>query len=144
MNFFPGTLAAQDGGRARVEALGAVLGLEAAPAAEVRPAGGSERSAALPRARAPEGRQVVVGIRPEDLEMTSARDADVQARVDVVEPLGRESLLHLVAIGEPGDPVVELQALTGPGTAIEPGSKVGLRLRRERIHLFDPATEERI
>jgi multiple sugar transport system ATP-binding protein len=131
MNFFPGKLTLLDGGGSRIDALGATIGLEAARAPE-------ERSTK-------QAREVVVGMRPEDAQIVRPADADLQATVDVVEPLGRETLLHLVLREQRGAPATELRVLTGAGTAgVEPGSKVGLRFRRERIHLFDPATEMRL
>lgn len=137
MNFFPGKLTPLDGGGSRIDALGATIGLEAARPQEAR--------AELQRPGGAQVREVVVGIRPEDAQIVRPADADLQATVDVVEPLGRETLLHLVLREERGTPATELRVLTGAGTAgVEPGSKVGLRFRRERIHLFDPATEMRL
>ncbi len=71
-------------------------------------------------------------------------EADAMARVDLVEPLGREVLLHLVVSGAQDETPMELRVLAGAGSAVEPGAAVGLRLRRDRIHLFDAATEERL
>jgi multiple sugar transport system ATP-binding protein len=99
---------------------------------------------ALDGGRAREPRAVVVGIRPEDIEVVEPADGDLLARADVVEPLGRESLLHLVTGERAGDPQAELRVLAAAPTPVRPGARIGLRLRRERIHLFDPSTEERL
>ena len=86
----------------------------------------------------------MVGIRPEDIAIVNPAEADVLALVDVVEPLGREILLHVVPSNRQGEPGTELRVLTGAGGAVEAGATLGLRLRRDRIHLFDPTTEERL
>ena len=146
MNFFPGKLVPQSPGGARVEALGAVVQIE--PKARTRPgAGATSASSGVDR----EPRPVVVGIRPEHLEIVSPADADLLAVADVVEPLGREILVHLVTDGPRGsaraprgDAGVELRALAGAGAAVQPGARVGLRLRRDSLHLFDPSTEVRL
>jgi ABC-type sugar transport system ATPase subunit len=126
MNFLPALLTAAPGG-AKLDALGGALRLELAGIAAPGP-----------------GTRVLLGIRPEDLEITPPGSADLDARVDIVEPLGRESLLHLVAEGTPDESPVEIRVLA-PGTASPaPGEKVGLRLQRDRVHLFDQDTEARI
>ena len=96
------------------------------------------------RLAAEESRAVRIGIRPEDFEAVAPGDGDLDARVDVAEPLGKDLLLHvLVAAGAANQPV-ELRVLSTPASGIGPDRMIGLRLRRDRIHLFDPATEKRI
>ncbi|MFB3910191.1 MAG: ABC transporter ATP-binding protein [Candidatus Eisenbacteria bacterium] len=117
---------------------------------------------------------VIAGVRPEDLEIVDAEEgaaADLLARVDLVEPLGREHLLHLFREGAvpdggagrasgggggtmgPGAAAgagagsgagAELRVLAEPSRRIAAGARIGLRLRRDRLHLFDPGSEERI
>jgi multiple sugar transport system ATP-binding protein len=151
MNLLRGTLAPVDGG-IRIEALGGALRLQlpragvggaGAPGVRERPDGvqpGVEEYG-RPGARA---RDVFIGIRPEDVEIVGRAEADLLAQADVVEPLGRELLLHVVVTGMRGDATDPLRVLAGAGTDVVPGSALGLRLRRDRLHFFDAATEERL
>jgi ABC-type sugar transport system ATPase subunit len=82
--------------------------------------------------------------RPEDLDIAGAGAADFQVHVDVVEPLGKESLLHVLAPQREGSAPVELRVLAPGGAAPRSGATLGVRLRRDRLHLFDPATERRL
>jgi ABC-type sugar transport system ATPase subunit len=87
----------------------------------------------------PEGRAVTLGIRPELLHLTPTEGADLVGRVDVVEPLGNTTLLH-VAIGEGAD----LRALVPDFPRDRAGDEVGLRLDRGGIHFFDSENGLRI
>jgi multiple sugar transport system ATP-binding protein len=89
-------------------------------------------------------RAVRVGIRPEDLDVVEGSRADVLARVDVAEPLGKDLLLHAIVETSGGAPPVDLRVLSTPSSGIAPDATIGLRLRRDRLHLFDPGTEARI
>ena len=90
------------------------------------------------------GGNAIVGVRPEDLLLAAAGDGDMAARIDLVEPLGRESLVHLVLepAGEEGP--LSVLALTPGGFQAEAGAKVGLRVRPGKVHYFDARSEERI
>ena len=86
------------------------------------------------------GKEVVVGVRPEDIEDLSAAQRNgqlaVDARVEVVEFLGNELQLHLNAEGKPFVARVSTDTRTRPGAPI----RVGFDLRK--MHVFDRATEE--
>jgi len=89
------------------------------------------------------GSDVVVGFRPEDLELTNGagpQDDAVQipARVDVVEYLGNQELLHADADG------TEILALVPSEKRCAPGDKVAFTIPSKKLHLFDPETEERL
>ncbi len=91
------------------------------------------------------GREVIIGVRPEDLyEILPAGDAvqfaRVPARVVTVEPLGAETLL-VVSLGVSND---ELIARIGRDTALRVGDNLELALDTAAIHLFDPATTKAI
>jgi len=96
------------------------------------PAEGAETSATE--------RDVVVGIRPEHVELVAAQAGDLAAQVDVVEPLGRETILHVLAGAEPGSP---MQLVVPGGAAPRPGDVVGLKLRRGSLHFYDAGTDQR-
>ena len=92
-------------------------------------------------------RETLLGIRPESIELADHEPADINARIDVIEPLGKEVLIHVTPCvkkeGEsPGDKASRMRVLTRWTTLGEPGTVVGLRFRREEIHLFDRRTEE--
>ncbi len=74
-----------------------------------------------------------LGIRPEHLSPTLADDGDFQARVEIVEDLGAESLVYL----QTGlmDDALTMRVIAG--TDLNPGDHVGVRIDRNCLHLFD-------
>jgi multiple sugar transport system ATP-binding protein len=88
------------------------------------------------------GREVVVGFRPEDLELADGATGDgavlIPARVDVVEYLGNQELLHADAEG------TEVVALVPSARRCAPGDRVEFALPPSKLHLFDPETEDRL
>jgi ABC-type sugar transport system ATPase subunit len=90
-------------------------------------------------ATGPEG-NVTLGIRPQDIELVPPGEADASGRIDVLEPLGSTTLLY-VRVGDPGL-VLRVLASASPELALD--QVVGLRVRRDRVHVFDPATGVRI
>jgi ABC-type sugar transport system ATPase subunit len=84
--------------------------------------------------------EVVVGVRPERLEIGADGDAGIRVKLRVVESLGHEQLL--VCDAEDGSPVV---ARIDPDvTAPAEGSTVTLTAEAAHVHLFDAETTERI
>jgi multiple sugar transport system ATP-binding protein len=86
------------------------------------------------------GRDVVMGIRPENLHdedvyMHSMSDSVVDARVEIVEMLGSETLLHMM-IGD-----VEFTAKVNPRSKARAGDIVKIAFDTNKIHLFDRETE---
>ncbi len=83
-----------------------------------------------------------LGLRPEGLALDpNGQDSEpgiVTAGVDLTEPLGAETLLH-VTLGEDAI-VVRLPMSQGP----QPGERVRLRLTGVGTHLFDPESEQRV
>jgi len=89
------------------------------------------------------GREVVFGIRPEDLrtpEMVreDRTEASFPGKVRVREPLGDELIIYADCAGE------EVVAKLDPHLSIEPGQEITLIAAMERMHLFDPETEAAI
>jgi multiple sugar transport system ATP-binding protein len=122
MNFFPATVATE-AGRSVADTGFAKVPLDA-------------------RAERAGGRDVMVGIRPEDIHDLSREAQDgklpVDATVEVVEYLGNELQLHLVADGRSFVARVPTDTQTQPGATL----RIGFDLRK--THLFDKATEEAI
>ncbi|HUG04938.1 MAG TPA: sn-glycerol-3-phosphate ABC transporter ATP-binding protein UgpC [Candidatus Limnocylindria bacterium] len=88
------------------------------------------------------GRDVVLGLRPEDIHDLSRQPQDgrlpVETKVEVVEYLGNELQLYLAADGQTFVARVAADTQTQPGAAL----RVGFDLRK--VQLFDKATEEAI
>jgi multiple sugar transport system ATP-binding protein len=82
------------------------------------------------------GGAATLGIRPEDVRLASGAPTDehnvARARVELVEPLGSETVVH-ASIG-----AQEIVARVPPGTVAEPGDDTLLGFDTGRVHLFDP------
>jgi multiple sugar transport system ATP-binding protein len=79
-----------------------------------------------------EGRQATLGIRPRAFELANQPDAStLAATVDIIEPMGAETLLHLLADGN------DLRAVVDRRVRVAVGAKVHVRLRRSQTHVFD-------
>jgi multiple sugar transport system ATP-binding protein/alpha-glucoside transport system ATP-binding protein len=95
--------------------------------------GGRALLAGRPLALGPDAaRAVTLGIRPEHLRLAGEGEAQLSARVEVVEQFGESALVHCVdaAIGP-----VTVKLDGAPNVA--PGSVVHLALPPEHLHLFD-------
>jgi multiple sugar transport system ATP-binding protein len=93
------------------------------------------------RLRAHLGRQLMLGIRPEDLHIAQAGDPaglTFNSRVEVVEKLGSEILLD-VRVGD--DSMV---AAVDPTTQAKAQDQLRLAVNPERLHFFDARTEAAI
>jgi len=88
------------------------------------------------------GKDVIVGMRPEDIHDLGRTSAEgklpIDATVEVVEYLGNELQLHLSAAGQAFVARVSTDTQTRPGAAL----RVGFDLRK--VHFFDTSTEEAI
>jgi multiple sugar transport system ATP-binding protein len=123
----------------------------------------------LPGVAAGGGRKLVVGIRPEHLTVAGDGDANrettLAARVELVEALGNESLVHFStdarrvrrkggawtpdadahASGDiAGASASEGVARVDPRVPVAAGDRVGLAVDVERLHFFDGETGEAI
>jgi len=86
------------------------------------------------------GKQLEIGFRPEDLEIANgAGDSGAvrfPAKVDVVEYLGNQELLHADAEG------TEIVALVSSEQKVQVGDNLEFTIATDKLHLFDPETEE--
>ena len=111
---------------------------------------------------------VIVGIRPEDIEdaalVPSANGSSLEARVTLAEAMGAEVIAHfpvaarsaaghasVVAARDSESPVLEgfddgamLTARLGARSAARSGESLRVTIDAERLHYFDPETEEAI
>ncbi len=85
---------------------------------------------------------MTLGIRPHDIGIVAAGQGDLDALVDVVEPRGSELLVYLRLGGGGGGP--EVRVIAPPDLDVAPDRTVGLRLDRERLHVFDTASGRRV
>jgi multiple sugar transport system ATP-binding protein len=84
---------------------------------------------------------VIMGLRTEDITVVNGQEvfpADWKAEgiVEVVEPLGSETNLHLDLLG------TKLVARCDGGRTIKAGDRVPLALNLNHLHIFDAASEQ--
>ncbi|HEY5896522.1 MAG TPA: sn-glycerol-3-phosphate ABC transporter ATP-binding protein UgpC [Burkholderiales bacterium] len=121
----------------RVEQVGAPLEVYARPATTfVAGFIGSPPMNLLPQER--DGRRVLFGIRPEHLEPCAESDAQMVAEVDLIEPLGADTLVY-GHVGQGVRVAARLHASSPARTG-----RLGLRYRPADAHYFDAATGARI
>ncbi|AFK06541.1 ATPase component of ABC-type sugar transporter [Mesotoga prima MesG1.Ag.4.2] len=89
------------------------------------------------------GKDITFGIRPEDIydKMYAVAPKDeytVKGSVDVVEPLGSETLIHANIHGD------DIVAKVDPKSRAVAGDKMDLVFDMSMMHLFDPETEENV
>ena len=93
------------------------------------------------RLRGHVGRQITLGVRPEDITVATAADADqpcFDAVIEVVEQLGSEILLDM-KVGE-GLMVASIE----PNLRVKVRDRLRLAMRPSRLHVFDAKTEAAI
>ncbi|HEY7451460.1 MAG TPA: sn-glycerol-3-phosphate ABC transporter ATP-binding protein UgpC [Candidatus Limnocylindria bacterium] len=89
-------------------------------------------------ANRPSGSTLVLGFRPEHLDIVDGGGDvfAVPAQVDVVEFMGSEELIHAKAEG------VEVVAIIPSAREVRAGDRVNLGLALDKLHVFDPDTEQ--
>ena len=95
--------------------------------------GNDTRSITLPSSGpTASGASITLGARPEHIEVVDEIQADLFITVNLVEQLGGETYLYGSAPGLP-----ELTVRQDGQARYDRNQRVGLRLRREALHLFD-------
>ncbi|MGE0826450.1 MAG: ABC transporter ATP-binding protein [Candidatus Binatia bacterium] len=87
-------------------------------------------------------RTVVLGVRPHDLKIIPAADAQVRGIVDVMEPHGSETVVY-VRIGETLT-VSSMRVVVSADLPLQEGQAVGLQFPGDRLHFFAPESGERV
>ncbi|HLE58114.1 MAG TPA: sn-glycerol-3-phosphate ABC transporter ATP-binding protein UgpC [Candidatus Limnocylindria bacterium] len=90
-------------------------------------------------ARRPAGSELVLGFRPESLELGDHGGNGamrIPAGVDVVEYMGDQELLHAQVEG------IEIVALVPSDQRVQVGQQVDFWLGQDKVRLFDPETEQ--
>ena len=91
-----------------------------------------------------EGREIIAGMRPEDLRPAPSRDGGAQepfafsARLEYAEPVGNEIFLNLRF------DAIDLVARVAPMPLPSDGTIVTMRYAPERLHFFDASSGARI
>jgi ABC-type sugar transport system ATPase subunit len=83
----------------------------------------------------------LAGIRPHDIDLTAGDTGDVTGRVEILEPLGATTLVHVRIDGAPAT-LARVVVQANPRIAI--GDRVGLVIRHDRLHFFDESTGRRL
>jgi multiple sugar transport system ATP-binding protein len=97
---------------------------------------GQQAKAADSRA---DGANVLIGFRPEHIEMANGQESDAvrfPAKVDVVEYLGNEELIHAQTEGN------EIVALLPSDKKVAVGDTVNFAVPMDKLHIFDPDSEK--
>jgi multiple sugar transport system ATP-binding protein len=88
--------------------------------------------------RLPPGSKVTLGIRPRSIELIGEPQPDsIVAEVDLVEPMGAETLLHVVGPGR------ELRVIVDQHVNARVGERLNLRFKSGQTHVFD-GSERRV
>lgn len=85
----------------------------------------------------PNGADVLIGFRPEHIEVGNGQTSAVRfpATVDVVEYLGNDELIHAKSEGN------EIIALIPSAKGVNVGDNVEFAVPMEKLHIFDPESE---
>jgi sn-glycerol 3-phosphate transport system ATP-binding protein len=122
----------------RVEQIGAPLEVYARPASTFVAAFiGSPPMNLIPAER--DGRRVLLGIRPEHLEPCAPAEAMLTADIDLIEPLGADTLIYGHVDGEGTRVAARLHA-----SAAARAGRLPLRYRPADAHYFDAASGTRL
>jgi len=84
------------------------------------------------------GRKVMVGVRPEHLTPCAPSAASIVGRVEMVEALGADTLVHVAVAGR--SVIARLQH----GTQAVVGEPIALAAAAERVYLFDVESGQRL
>jgi multiple sugar transport system ATP-binding protein len=84
-------------------------------------------------------RNLLLGIRPEHLELANPDPAHLHGRVELIEALGTDTFITVQLAGLQDAPS-SIQARISPEQNVQNGQEVSLSLTADKIHLFDPQT----
>lgn len=86
-----------------------------------------------------DGQSLILGIRPEHLNLSVAAPKNLLVQVDLVEALGNETYLS-VSLATSTAIATSLQVRVAPERVVHAGEQLWLALASEKIHFFDPET----
>jgi multiple sugar transport system ATP-binding protein len=123
MNFVAGTIVPSDAG-------------VAFDAGEVRARMPLASDAAYARRGLAPGRNVTLGVRPEYLSVAMPEAANFTATVDVIEPMGSETVVY-ARLGD-----AQIVARVAPSVRPDAGATIYLKADPHEVHLFDAETQQ--
>jgi multiple sugar transport system ATP-binding protein len=82
---------------------------------------------------------LTLGVRPQDVELTGPDAGDGAGRIDVVEPMGAATIVHLRA----GTGMV-IRVVVPSDARIAVDQNTGFRVRRDRLHFFNRDDGQRL
>jgi multiple sugar transport system ATP-binding protein len=85
---------------------------------------------------------VVVGIRPHDIRLVDSENADAHARIEAVNPLGREIAIQASLMSETNGGLISI--VLPSDFPVERHQQIHLAFTRENIHIFDLINERRL
>jgi len=85
-------------------------------------------------------REVVLGIRPEDLELVDSDSINRKLTVNLVEQLGADTLVH----GHFGEDQTDMTIRLAGIRHFRSSEILAINVEPEKVHLFDPQTEKRL
>jgi ABC-type sugar transport system ATPase subunit len=77
--------------------------------------------------------RLCVGVRPQDVALVSLGAGALAGTVEVIEPLGHATIVHVRTQDE-----ARIVAVASGGSPARPGDTVGLRFATDRLHVFAP------
>ena len=91
------------------------------------------------------GKEVIMGIRPENIHDDEAKlaeyaSATIDVDVEVTELMGSETYLYLSTTGKEGNIIARVD----PRTSSKAGQKIKIALDTNHLHFFDKETEKTI
>jgi sn-glycerol 3-phosphate transport system ATP-binding protein len=93
-----------------------------------------------PAAGGQNGRQVVIGIRPEHIQLAGGDQANLELTVEISEPLGAETLVHASI----GDPAQTLIVRCEARQRFSEGERLPVTVPAEHVTLFDRDSGRRL
>ena len=85
------------------------------------------------------GTEVIFGVRPEDFIILSKKAPhSIKAKIEVIEPLGRESILSLDVGGVP------LTLIAKSTVGLSTGDDIWITIDENKLHIFDEKTKKRL
>ena len=95
-----------------------------------------------PTARAQDGGQVTVGVRPENWRIVTAEEGGLPVKVTVVEELGADSFVYGTCDveGTPANVIVRVDRRRHP----QKGETIYVTTDPQNVHVFDTETGERL
>ena len=134
MNLIEGTLSWDGRGR-RIESPAFAIAVTGANGASAEQSGADgTRGTETPRG-------VRIGIRPHDIDLTGPAEGHGTGRVEVVEPMGATTVVHLRVDRVPNQ---LLRVAVAPDASVGLDDSVGFRINAGRVHLFDERTGLRL